>query len=84
MAHKLDVNSVFIVLCRVGSIIGHCKIDHKETGYGFSDPYYVHETLKDLVLNYRDHTLADHNATLNTTLAYPVYGPQPTESYQMI
>lgn len=51
----------------------HCKIDKKDTGYGFAEPYFIHETLKDLVMHYKETTLVEHNDILDVTLKYPVY-----------
>lgn len=51
----------------------HCKIDKKETGFGFAEPYYIHESLMDLVLHYKETTLVEHNDILDVMLKYPVY-----------
>lgn len=53
-------------------MIGHCIISKKDTGYGFAEPYYIYETLQDLVLHYEQTSLNEHNATLDVTLKYPV------------
>lgn len=57
---------------RTSNIIGHCKIERHESGYGFAEPYYIHETLRDLVLHYQETSLAEHNDELDLTLMYPV------------
>nr|XP_042900263.1 phosphatidylinositol 3-kinase regulatory subunit gamma isoform X2 [Parasteatoda tepidariorum] len=53
--------------------VGHCLIYKTERGYGFAEPYNVHPSLKSLVLHYAQTSLEEHNDTLKTTLAYPVY-----------
>ncbi|XP_071952094.1 phosphatidylinositol 3-kinase regulatory subunit alpha-like [Antedon mediterranea] len=57
----------------------HCKIIFTDTGYGFAEPYNLYKTLKELVLAYQESSLAQHNDELDTTLAYPVYGPPPPD-----
>lgn len=57
----------------VGNSVVHCKIDRRETGFGFSEPFYVHQTLRDLVRHYRKQSLAEHNEMLNVSLKYPVF-----------
>lgn len=42
-------------------------------GYGFAEPYDVHCSLKDLVLHYRLHSLAQHNDALDVRLSHPVH-----------
>lgn len=42
-------------------------------GYGFAEPYDIHCSLKDLVLHYRLHSLAQHNDALDVRLAHPVH-----------
>ena len=61
---------------RSTNIIGHCIIERRETGFGFAEPYFIHGTLKDLVLHYRETSLAEHNDRLDVTLDYPVNAPQ--------
>lgn len=51
----------------------HCVIERESTGYGFTDPYYIHPRLIDLVLHYKDVSLKEHNDTLDVTLKYPVF-----------
>ncbi|XP_035230496.1 phosphatidylinositol 3-kinase regulatory subunit alpha-like isoform X2 [Stegodyphus dumicola] len=53
--------------------VGHCLIYKTERGYGFAEPYNVHPSLKSLVLHYAQTSLEEHNDTLKTTLAYPVF-----------
>ena len=50
----------------------NCIIYHRPTGYGFADPYFIYETLTELVMHYRRESLAAHNEQLNLTLMYPV------------
>lgn len=52
----------------------HCKIGKKETGYGFADPFFIHETLMDLVLHYKDTSLVEHNDELDVMLDFPAKG----------
>ena len=42
-------------------------------GYGFAEPYDAHCSLKDLVLHYRLHSLAQHNDALDVRLSHPVH-----------
>ncbi|XP_022236096.1 phosphatidylinositol 3-kinase regulatory subunit alpha-like isoform X2 [Limulus polyphemus] len=56
--------------------IGHCLIYKTPKGYGFAEPYNIHPTLKSLVLHYAQTSLEEHNDTLQTTLAYPVFALQ--------
>ncbi|XP_055949573.1 phosphatidylinositol 3-kinase regulatory subunit alpha-like isoform X4 [Argiope bruennichi] len=53
--------------------VGHCLIYKTDKGYGFAEPYNVHPSLKSLVLHYAQTSLEEHNDTLKTTLAYPVF-----------
>ncbi|GFS13479.1 phosphatidylinositol 3-kinase regulatory subunit alpha [Elysia marginata] len=57
------------IMCR-GSI-GHCKIYHSNTGYGFVEPFLIFPTLKELVIHYRGTSLAEHNNDLDIKLLYP-------------
>ncbi|MEQ2191316.1 hypothetical protein XENOCAPTIV_026404 [Xenoophorus captivus] len=41
-------------------------------GYGFAEPYDAHCSLKDLVLHYQLHSLAQHNDALDVRLLHPV------------
>lgn len=54
----------------------HCIISRGPDGYGFADPFKIHEHLMDLVLHYRETSLAEHNPSLNCRLLYPAYLPQ--------
>jgi len=47
-------------------------IEKHDTGYGFAEPYFIHETLRDLVMYYRETTLVEHNEILDVTLKLPV------------
>lgn len=53
--------------------MNHCIIYETERGYGFAEPYNIYESLKALVLHYYQNSLEEHNDSLNTTLAYPVF-----------
>jgi len=53
--------------------INHCIIYETERGYGFAEPYNIYESLKSLVLHYAQNSLEEHNDSLTTTLAYPVF-----------
>ncbi|XP_055885499.1 phosphatidylinositol 3-kinase regulatory subunit alpha-like isoform X4 [Biomphalaria glabrata] len=73
---------VLSIVCR-GSI-GHCKIHHSETGYGFVEPYLIFPTLKELVLHYYHTSLAEHNNDLDICLLHPVrsaMGVAPSDVY---
>jgi len=50
-------------------------IEKHDTGYGFAEPYFIHETLRDLVMYYRETTLVEHNEILDVTLKFPVLAP---------
>ncbi|MED6274498.1 Phosphatidylinositol 3-kinase regulatory subunit alpha [Characodon lateralis] len=50
----------------------HCVIYKTATGYGFAEPYNLYSSLKELVLHYKNVSLAQHNDHLNVNLAYPV------------
>lgn len=52
--------------------VGHCHIHQTERGFGFSEPYNIYPSLKDLVLHYAQNSLEEHNEKLKTTLTYPV------------
>lgn len=56
--------------------VGHCLINKTEKGYGFAEPFNNHPTLKSLVLHYSRTSLEEHNNSLRTTLAYPVFWSQ--------
>lgn len=63
----------FSFMHSTSSIIGHCLIEHRESGFGFAEPFFIHATLRDLVLHYRETSLAEHNDLLDITLNYPVH-----------
>ncbi|XP_071799761.1 phosphatidylinositol 3-kinase regulatory subunit alpha-like isoform X2 [Asterias amurensis] len=65
------------IVAKANGEVRHCKINHTQTGYGFAEPYNLYSSLKELVLAYQQNPLTQHNEELDTTLAYPVYGPQP-------
>jgi len=54
------------------SQIAHCLIYQHDGYYGFAEPYFIHQTLKDLVLHYRETSLFEHNDELDTTLRIPI------------
>lgn len=62
-------------------MVGHCKVLHRDTGYGFADPYFIFPTLKDLVMHYHRTSLAEHNNDLDIRLLYPVRGPAPPQPH---
>jgi len=64
-----------VVLNSAKDIVAHCKIERRPTGYGFAEPYHVHESLKALVHYYRLESLFEHNPLLDVTLALPVNAP---------
>ncbi|XP_070563564.1 phosphatidylinositol 3-kinase regulatory subunit alpha-like isoform X2 [Ptychodera flava] len=57
--------------------VRHCMIIRSNKGYGFAEPFTIFKSLKELVLHYQQNSLVQHNDQLNTTLAYPIQGPQP-------
>uniref|UniRef100_A0A3Q3F1E2 Phosphoinositide-3-kinase regulatory subunit 3 n=1 Tax=Labrus bergylta TaxID=56723 RepID=A0A3Q3F1E2_9LABR len=52
----------------VNEDVKHCMIYSTPNGYGFAEPYDAHCSLKDLVLHYRLHSLAQHNDALDVRL----------------
>lgn len=58
---------------RCNGTVQHCIIYATERGYGFAEPYNIHESLKHLVLHYAQNSLEEHNECLTTTLAYPAF-----------
>jgi len=60
---------------RAKDIVAHCKIERRPTGYGFAEPYHVHESLRALVRHYHRVSLVEHNPLLDVTLALPVNAP---------
>ncbi|ELT95404.1 hypothetical protein CAPTEDRAFT_179314 [Capitella teleta] len=67
-----------------GNTIFHCVIHRKETGYGFAEPYFIHDSLRGLVLHYKQTSLVEHNDHLDTTLDFPINSPQPVGQYQVM
>lgn len=57
----------------------HCIIYKTERGYGFAEPYNIYESLKLLVVHYAQNSLEEHNDSLNTTLAFPVFAAAYTQ-----
>lgn len=57
----------------------HCIIYETERGYGFAEPYNIYESLRVLVLHYAQNSLEEHNDSLNTTLAFPVFAHAYTQ-----
>lgn len=55
-------------------IVHHCLIQRTEDGFGFAEPFNLHQTLKDLVLHYAHNSLLPHNEMLDTTLKTPLLG----------
>jgi len=72
--------------------IAHCLIYRQDDFYGFAEPYFIHRTLKDLVLHYRETSLFEHNDELDTTLRMPIgmiespmsYSARPSSIQQVI
>uniref|UniRef100_A0A3B5LGU5 SH2 domain-containing protein n=1 Tax=Xiphophorus couchianus TaxID=32473 RepID=A0A3B5LGU5_9TELE len=65
----------------VSEEVKHCMIYSTSHGYGFAEPYDAHCSLKDLVLHYHLHSLAQHNDALDVRLLHPVHnipGFRPT------
>ncbi|XP_060515807.1 phosphatidylinositol 3-kinase regulatory subunit alpha isoform X2 [Cylas formicarius] len=62
------------VVCN-GSV-NHCIINETNKGLGFTEPYNIYPTLKDLVLHYATNSLEIHNDLLNTVLKYPIGATQ--------
>lgn len=63
----------FLIYYSVNEEVKHCMIYSTPHGYGFAEPYDVHCSLKDLVLHYRLHSLAQHNDALDVRLSHPVH-----------
>ncbi|XP_051555534.1 phosphatidylinositol 3-kinase regulatory subunit gamma-like [Myxocyprinus asiaticus] len=57
----------------VGNQVRHCVIRHTECGYGFTEPFDLHKSLKELVMHYHYTSLAQHNQALDVRLVYPVH-----------
>lgn len=54
-------------------VVNHCIIYETDRGFGFSEPYNIYPSLKQLVLHYARNSLEEHNEELRTTLLYPVF-----------
>lgn len=52
--------------------VHHCLIQRTADGYGFAEPFNLHQTVEDLVLHYAENSLIPHNEKLDTKLLYPV------------
>lgn len=72
------VCNIFIFPSRCQGTIGHCKILHRKSGYGFSEPHFKHSSLVQLVIHYQHESLKDHNPTLDIRLLYPVRAAHDT------
>lgn len=72
MDHDILLNHSVFLSFRFQGTIGHCKILHKKTGYGFAEPFFKHPSLLELVLHYQQESLVDHNPQLDIRLLYPV------------
>ncbi|OXU28354.1 hypothetical protein TSAR_008311 [Trichomalopsis sarcophagae] len=59
------------IMCQ--GTVNHCIIYATERGFGFAEPYNIHESLRHLVLHYAQNSLEEHNECLTTTLAYPCF-----------
>ncbi|XP_014206200.1 phosphatidylinositol 3-kinase regulatory subunit alpha isoform X2 [Copidosoma floridanum] len=59
------------IMCN--GMVNHCIIYETERGYGFAEPYNIHESLLHLVLHYAQNSLEEHNECLTTTLAFPAF-----------
>ncbi|XP_066997352.2 phosphatidylinositol 3-kinase regulatory subunit alpha isoform X2 [Anabrus simplex] len=62
----------------------HCIIYETDRGYGFAEPYNIYDSLKLLVLHYAQNSLEEHNDSLNTTLAYPVFATPRTKGTAVV
>lgn len=65
--------SSFALSISVREEVVHCKIERRDTGFGFSAPFCTHRTLPDLVQHYRNKSLVEHNEMLDVSLKYPVF-----------
>ncbi|XP_046372437.1 phosphatidylinositol 3-kinase regulatory subunit alpha-like isoform X2 [Haliotis rufescens] len=72
---KKEEGNVHVLSIVFRGKVGHCKIYHSESGYGFAEPYFIFQTLKDLVSHYHKTSLAEHNNDLDVNLMYPVRAP---------
>ncbi|KAL4237030.1 Phosphatidylinositol 3-kinase regulatory subunit gamma [Mactra antiquata] len=69
---KHEDGDVYVLSISCQGNIGHCKILHRRTGYGFAEPFFRHPTLLHLVLHHQQESLKDHNPTLDVRLLYPI------------
>ncbi|XP_077965773.1 phosphatidylinositol 3-kinase regulatory subunit gamma-like [Styela clava] len=51
--------------------VHHCLIQRTGEGYGFAEPFNLHQTVEDLVLHYAQNSLIPHNEKLDTKLLHP-------------
>lgn len=68
--------TVFCISRNQKEEIIHCIINRGPDGYGFAEPFMIHEQLMNLVLHYRETSLAEHNPSLESKLLYPAYAPR--------
>ncbi|WAR24771.1 P85AA-like protein [Mya arenaria] len=80
---KREEGDVYVLSISCQNSIGHCKILHKKTGYGFAEPFFKHATLMDLVIHYQQESLVEHNPQLDIRLLYPV-NAQDSSIYQSL
>lgn len=74
----------FSIYYSVNEEVKHCMIYRTPHGYGFAEPYDVHCSLKDLVLHYRLHSLAQHNDALDVRLSHPVHAKSAATPLSLI
>jgi len=67
-----DVQMAKHLLGRHKGKVSHCKIILGSSGYGFAEPYLIHDSLTSLVLHYKEVSLAEHNEDLDVRLTFPV------------
>lgn len=63
-------NFVLVVVCN--GTPNHCIINETKKGFGFTEPYNIYPSLKDLVVHYATNSLVIHNDVLDTVLKLPV------------
>lgn len=51
--------------------VHHCLIQRTGEGYGFAEPFNLHQSVEDLVLHYAQNSLIPHNDKLDTKLLHP-------------
>lgn len=64
--------SALSIVCN--GAVNHCIIFRNSKGFGFAEPYIIYSDLNALVKHYSQNSLEEHNDSLTTTLAYPVFG----------